>query len=92
LRAVAVGAALGAVMSWGFLGTEGTRRRVHLLLEVFAVAMAVWALTGVLRDAPVVGEAPPEDPAMALGARLRGAAGKLAMAAIALLMAWDSIR
>ena len=53
--------------------------------------LAAFVLVRTLRDIPVVGEAPPDDPDQTLPVRVRNAAYKLGAAAFMLALVWFTL-
>ena len=88
LRAALVGALAAALWAWGWYGTEDTRHRIAAFFAFAGLGRSLWELLKVHRDAPTVGEPPPDDPEQALPARLQRTLGGLGFAALGVAMAW----
>ena len=87
LRAALLGAVIGAAIGWGWYLPEESRDRVGVLFALVGVLHSAWRLLRVHRDAPAVGEPPPDDPEQTVQARLRSAWGGLVLAAFGVVMA-----
>lgn len=87
-RAAAAGAAVGALMAWGWYGPEDTQVRLGVLLALAGLARSLWYVVHTLRDVPAIGEPPPDDPDKTVAARMPGALGGAVMAALGLAMAF----
>ena len=88
LRAAAIGAVVGGVAAWGWLGPKESQQSIGVTFAIVGVVQSIWLLVCIQRDAPAVGEPPPDDPAETVEARLRGAWGGVAMAAFGVVMAY----
>lgn len=82
-----VGAATGAVFAWGWYGPEAAMYRLGVIFAFVGVVHAVWQGLRLVRDAPAVGEAPPDDPDKTVAARMPGVLGGIALACFGALIA-----
>lgn len=80
-------AVIGAASAWGWYGPDEARRPIGVLFAVVGVLQAVRRLLGVSRDAPAVGEPPPDDPEKTVAARLPAAWGAIVFACFGVLTA-----